>query len=142
MKNVLFDHLEVFLRLAAAGQLFIALLGPMIPRLLDWREPIARMPLLVREVFHIHTFFIALTCAIFGTLTWRFAADLALPPHDLMRWLACSIGLFWGIRSIMQWTHYSPSHWRGLPGRTVAHWALFLGYAAFSITYLLAAFRR
>ena len=59
-----------------------------------------------------------------------------------MRWLAFSIGLFWGIRSIMQWTHYSPSHWRGLPGRTVAHWALFLGYAAFSITYFLAAFRR
>ena len=55
MKNMLFDHLEGFLRLAAGGQLFIALLGPMIPRLLDWREPIARMPLLVREVFHIHT---------------------------------------------------------------------------------------
>jgi hypothetical protein len=142
MNKLIFENLDLLLRLTAAGQLVIAILGPMIPRLLDWREPISRMPLLVREVFHIHTFFIALTCAIFATLTWRFAADIAFPTHELMRWLAFSIGLFWGIRSIMQWSHYSASHWRGLLGRTIAHWALFLGYGAFAITYFLAAFRR
>ena len=127
---------------AAAGQLFIAILGPMIPRLLNWKEPIAAMPLLVREVFWVHTFFISLTCAIFGVITWRFAADIASPAHELIRWFAAGIGLFWGIRCVMQWTVYSSSHWRGLTDKTIAHWALFLGYAAFATTYLLAAFRK
>lgn len=139
--NTLHAHLDSLLRLAAAGQLFIAILGPMIPRLLDWREPIARMPLLVREVFHVHTFFIGLTCAIFGTLTWVFAADIATAAHPMLRWFAFSLGLFWGIRCVMQWAFYSTSHWRGLLPQTVAHWTLFLGYGGFTAAYLLAAFR-
>lgn len=134
--------LTIALLFAAAGQLFIAVLGPMIPRLLHWKEPIAAMPLLVREVFWVHTFFIALTCAIFGGITLRFAADIAQPAHELIRWFAAAIGLFWGIRSVMQWTVYSSSHWRGLPMKTIAHWVLFLGYGAFAVTYLIAAFRK
>jgi hypothetical protein len=134
--------LTTCLLLAAAGQLFIAILGMMIPRILNWKEPIARMPLLVREVFHVHTFFVALTCAIFGVITWRFAADIANPSHELIRWFTAAIGIFWGIRCVMQWTFYSSSHWRGLLDKTIAHWALFLGYGAFAITYLLAAFRK
>lgn len=140
--NIVYLHLELCLRLAAVGQLFIACLGPMIPRLLNWREPIARMPLLVREVFWVHTIFIGMTCAIFGSLTWAFAGDLANPSHDMMRWFCAAIGLFWGVRCIMQWTYYSSSHWRGIPSRTVAHWTLFLGYLAFAITFLTAAFRK
>ncbi len=140
--NLILDHLDVCLRLAAGGQLFIAILGPMIPHLLNWREPIARMPLLVREVFWVHTFFIGLTCAIFGLITWVFAADIAHPAHDMMRWFAFAVGLFWGIRCVMQWTFYSSAHWRGLADKTLAHWALFLGYGAFTVTYFLAAFRK
>lgn len=140
--NTIYAHLDSLLCIAAAGQLFIAILGLNIARMLDWREPIARMPVLVREVFQVHTYFIALTCAIFGTLTWRFAADIALPAHEMIRWFAGSVGLFWGIRSVMQWTYYSSSHWRGLPMKTLAHWTLFLGYGAFAITYFLAAFRK
>ncbi len=133
------ETLTLALQFAAAGQLFIACLGPMIPRLLNWREAIANMPLLVREVFHIHTFFIALTCAIFSVITWRFAADIALPAHELMRWFAFSVGTFWGIRCVMQWTFYSSSHWRGNARLTIIHWTLFLGYGAFAAAYLIAA---
>ncbi len=140
--NIIHNHLDICLRLAAGGQLFIAILGPNLPRLLDWREPIARMPLLVREVFWIHTWFIGLTCGIFGTLTWVFAADLAHPTHEMLRWFSAAVGLFWGIRCIMQWTHYSASHWRGLPNKMLAHWTLFLGYGAFATTYFIAAFRK
>ncbi|MBX7207879.1 MAG: hypothetical protein K1X78_06200 [Verrucomicrobiaceae bacterium] len=127
---------------AAIGQLIIAILGPIILHSMNWKEPLARSPLLMREVFHVHTFFIALTCAIFGVITWRFAADIAQPSHELIRWFAAAIGIFWGIRCVMQWTVYSTSHWRGLFGRTVAHWTLFLGYGAFAITYLVTALRK
>jgi hypothetical protein len=135
------DLLAFALRLAAAGQIFIAAVGSLLPRLLNWRDAVDRMPLLVREVFQIHTWFISLTCAIFGLLTWRFADDLAHGRTLLGAWLCVSIAFFWGLRSILQWLHYSPSHWRGNRRLTLAHWTLFLGYAAWAGVYLAAALR-
>jgi hypothetical protein len=135
------ELLETALRLAACGQLAIAWIGLMIHRWLDWREAIAQMPRLIREVFFVHTWFVALTCAIFGVLTWRFAPELAAGDAELGRWLCGAVSVFWGFRSVLQWTYYSSSHWRGRPGLTAIHWTLFLGYAAWSITYLTAAMR-
>lgn len=59
----------------------------------------------------------------------------------MTRWLCGAIGLFWGIRCVLQWLHYSAVHWRGLPVRTFIHWAVFLGYGAWSTAYFLAAFQ-
>jgi len=84
----------------------------------------------------------SLTLSIFAVLTWRFAAEIAAGPNPPAIWLATAIGLFWLVRSIMQWLHYSSSHWRGNVGRTWIHWMLFLGYGAIAIVYFLAAFRR
>lgn len=133
------DTLILALKLAAAGQIIIAVLGHFLARMLDWKEAISNMPLLVREVFQIHGWFISLTLLMFGTLTWRFAPDIASGSHEFLRWFAASIGIFWGLRCVMQWTHYSSVHWRGITDRTVIHWIIFLSYAAFTVTYLKAA---
>jgi hypothetical protein len=135
-------YLPHLLRIVAACQLFISTLNFFLPRLLDWGPAIRAMPLLVREVFQVHAFFISVTCAIFGVLTWRFADDIADPPHEMLRWFAVCVGSFWAIRSMMQWTHYSPTHWRGLADKTLAHALLFCGYLGFAATYFLAAFRK
>ena len=84
--------------------------------------------------------FISITLAIFGVLTWRFARDLATAGNPLAIWLGIGIAIFWGTRSVMQWLHYSPEHWRGDVTRTAIHWALFLGYGAMAATYAVAAF--
>ena len=60
-------------------------------------------PLIVREVFRIHLVFISITLSIFGALTWRFAYEIARASSPLTIWLAVAIGLFWLIRSAMQW---------------------------------------
>ena len=135
------DSLIICLKLAALGQFVLAVLSVFLPRLLDWKKPIEAMPLLVREVFLIHARFIALTLVIFGTLTWRFARDLASGSHDFLRWFACGAGFFWALRCVMQWTHYSTGHWRGIPSRTAIHWIVFLSYGAFAATYLTAGFK-
>jgi hypothetical protein len=135
------DHLEVILRTAAITQLGVALLNLALIRIMDWKPDLARAPLLIREVFHIHVHFISITLAIFGVLTWRFAGEIATAATPLAVWLAISIAGFWGVRSVMQWSHYSAVHWRGKPARTVIHWALFLGYGAIAAVYLIAAGR-
>jgi len=135
-------HLELWLRIIAVAQIVLAVLSLNLPRVLRWQPDIDRMSLLVREVFEIHSWFIALTLVIWGVLTWRFAPGFAVAPHEMARWLCAAIGIFWGIRCILQWTHYSSSHWRGNASRTWIHWTLFLGYAAWAAVYFIAAFRR
>src|SRR2546423_9153742 len=132
-------NLEFLLRLAALVQLGVVGLNLFLVRLMGWRRDLNAMPLLIREVFQIHVYFISITLAIFGTITWRFAGDIANATHPICVWLAIGIGSFWAVRSIMQWTHYSRVHWRGDRVRTLIHWALFLGYGAFSAIYFKAA---
>lgn len=137
--NSLHDLIELGLRAAAVVQLAVAVLNLSLIRIMKWKPDLDRMPLLIREVFRIHCYFISITLAIFGAITWRFASDIAAAASPITIWLAIGIGMFWLVRSAMQWLHYSPSHWRGDTSRTVIHFALFLGYGALATVYLMAA---
>ena len=79
--------MEIALFIAAAAQLAIAVLNLFLVRIMKWEEPVARMPQLVREVFHVHAGFITITLVIFGVVTIRFAGELAAGTNDLGRWL-------------------------------------------------------
>jgi len=126
-----------WLQIAGASQLGIALLNLFLARILGWKADLDRAPQLLREVFHVHAWFISLTLTIFAIMTWRFAAEMRTNPA--CRWLAAGIGLFWALRTILQITYYSSSHWRGLPGRTLIHIMLLLIYGGFAVLYLLTA---
>ena len=128
------------LEIAALAQLSIAVLNLFLARLMAWREAIIQMPLLVREVFHVHAWFVSITLVIFAAMTFRFAREMAGGGDPVCQWLAAGIGCFWLIRTILQITYYSSSHWRGQLGRTVAHVTLLIIYGGFSAAYLWAAF--
>jgi len=144
MNSLLLNHisLELALRAAALAQLAVAILNLFLIRIMKWKPHLERAPLLISEVFRIHVVFISITLSIFGALTWRFAYEIARVSSPLTIWLAVAIGLFWLVRSAMQWLHYSASHWHGNSLRTVIHWTLFLGYGAMAFVYFAAAFWR
>src|SRR5580765_7776762 len=119
--NFLHAHLELGLRAAAITQIAVAILNLSLIRIMKWKPDLERMPLLIQEVFRVHCFFISLTLAIFGVITWRFAGDIAVAAYPLCIWIAVAIGVFWLVRSAIQWLHYSPTHWRGDTTRTVIH---------------------
>jgi len=131
-------NLRGFLILAAALQLGIAALNLFLVPLLKWKADVARMPLLVREVFYVHAWFISVTLAIFAVLTLRFSEEMALGGNVVARWLAVGIAFFWAIRTVLQVAYYSSSHWRGQPGRTAIHVVLLLLYGGFATTYFCA----
>jgi len=139
--NTLESSLLFLLQSAAALQLGIAVMNLFLVRLLSWQEEVARMPLLVQEVFQVHAWFISITLGIFAAMTWRFAGEMAAGTNLVCRWLAGGIGLFWGIRAVLQATYYSSSHWRGQRGRTVAHAGLLIVYGGFAAVYLWAGLR-
>ena len=129
------------LYIAAAAQLSVAVLNLFLVRIMKWEEEVARMPQLVREVFHVHAWFITITLAIFGVVTIRFADELAAGTNDLGRWLAAGIGIFWLIRWLIQFFYYDSSHWRGKRAETIVHIVLIFLYGSFAGVYLLAAFQ-
>ena len=133
--------LSSLLRISAAAQLAIALLNLWLVRLLDWKADLDRMPLLLREVFHVHCWFISITLAIFGLTTLRHADAMAESSNEVCRWLTAGIGIFWAIRTVLQVTYYSGSHWRGRPVRTAMHVALLATYGGLALVYSLSAFR-
>jgi len=134
--------LEIALRGAAVAQFAVAILNLFLIRIMKWKPDLERAPLLIGEVFRIHVVFISITLSIFGALTWRLAYEIARASGPLAIWLAVAIGLFWLIRSAMQWLNYSASHWRGNFLRTLIHWTLFLGYGAIAFVYFAAALWR
>ena len=128
--------LENGLLLAAAGQFCLAALNLNIARIMQWQSDVARMPLLIRQVFHVHTWFVSAALLIFAVLTWRFAPQIAAGSDPVYRWLACAIGIFWSIRAMLQVCYYSSSHWRGIPPRTVVHVILLVVYSSWAVLYL------
>jgi hypothetical protein len=132
-------RLPMLLQIAAAMQIAVAVLNVFLVQLLKWREDLARMPLLLREVFQVHVWFISVTLAIFAAMTWRFASEIGRGINPVCQWLSASIGVFWAIRTVLQVTYYSSSHWRGQPGRMLAHVALLVVYGGFAGLYIWAA---
>ncbi|MBL9153561.1 MAG: hypothetical protein JNK37_13790 [Verrucomicrobiales bacterium] len=133
--------MPTLLTFAALGQIAIALINLRLDRLLGWQSQLAALPLLMREVFHVHKWFITITLLIFGIITLRFAAEIAGGDNPMARWLAAGIGGFWAIRTAIQWLYYDSSHWRGQPGRTAIHWILTLAYGGCAAVYWFVAFR-
>ena len=131
--------LSLALQAAAVLQFVIALVNLGLESILGWRAEMAQMPLLLREVHRVHSWFISVTVALFGLLTWRFAAELAAGGNPIGCWLVGGIAVFWGLRTVLQITYYSASHWRGKPGRTLLHLACLAAYGGLTLIYALAA---
>jgi hypothetical protein len=134
--------LPLLLKAAAVLQLGIALVNLFLVRLLNWRGELARVPLLLREVFQVHLWFISITLAIFGAMSWRFAAEIGAGTDLALRWMSAGVGFFWAIRTVLQVTYYSSSHWRGQPARLLVHVLVLFLYGGFASVYLSSAFGR
>ncbi|MEU6241698.1 hypothetical protein [Streptomyces sp. NPDC047024] len=112
--------LTVQLRLVGVALIFMGLVHVALPRILGWPADLRASTLLTRQVSYAHLFFIALTCALLGTLPLAFAPAL-LTGAPLPTFLLCGQTLFWGLRWIMEFAYFSPRIWRGDRLRTVGH---------------------
>lgn len=138
MMHWLGEHLAELIKAVAVVQMIVAILNLNLIRFLRWREDLARAPLLLRQVIQVHLWFISLTLAIFAVLSWRFATGMANASDETATWLSGGIGMFWGIRAILQMIYYSGEHWRGRVGPTVVHVVLLLLYVSMSCVYFVA----
>ena len=111
---------ELHLRIAGVLQLLLAVLHLGFPRRFQWREELARLSLLNRQMFHVHTFFVCFVLVLFGALS-AFAADALLEPTRLARCVLGGIAAFWLVRLWCQLFVYDARLWRGKRFETAMH---------------------
>lgn len=127
--------LKLLLVVAAIGQLFVAALNLRLEKILGWKEDLAALPPLMREVFVVHKWFISITLIIFSLFTLRFSGELISGEEVAARWIAGSIAAFWTIRAVIQWCYYGKQHWKGKLRETTVHWILTIVYGGWSLLY-------
>jgi hypothetical protein len=128
----------VFLWLAGFVQIAIASANLFIPKKLNYRENLARVAPIIRQIFVVHSVYIVGVVLLFATVTFGFAAELA-SGRGLGRFLAASMAIFWLCRAPVQLLYYDASLRRTNRAGDVAFTfaALFL-----TITYGAAALAR
>lgn len=122
------------LRAAGAVQLLLAAAHLAFPGPLRWREELAQLSLLNRQIFQVHTLFVCLTITLIGILSLRFPETLLLP-SPLARLVLDGCLAFWCARLAVQWLVFRAELWRGHGGRTLIQWLLTVLWAFLAGTY-------
>lgn len=107
-------------RIVGALMAMLVIVNLVVPGRFRWKEELARVSLLNRQIFQAHTVFIVLLLALFSAL-FLTCAEALLEPTRLSRAILIGLTIFWGLRMLMQWFFYSPAVWRGDRFNTVAH---------------------
>jgi FtsH-binding integral membrane protein len=96
-----------YIWVAGAVQLVIAAANIVLPGKLRYRENIAKLSPIVRQVFVVHAVYIVLVLVFFGLLCLLFAGELA-GGSALGRFLSGFLTVFWSLRVGIQLFYYDP----------------------------------
>jgi hypothetical protein len=115
--------MEFHLRVAGALQIGLAMSHVFFPRRFSWKDELARLSLLNRQIFLVHTSFICLVLLMMGALS-LFATRTLLQSTPLSRLVLGGFASFWGLRLLFQWFVYDWRLWRGQPFNTFVQFLL------------------
>ena len=106
-------------------------------RYFGWERELAEVSLLTRQIFFVHSFFIALGVVLGGAGSFL-CADALLRPGALSRTLLAGMTVFWLCRLLAQFFAYDARIWKGDRFRTVMHVAFSALWIYVTATYGIA----
>ncbi len=112
--------LNFHLKFVGLALMVLAVAHIPIHRHFKWKAETAVLTLLTRQIFHVHTFFVALTVWMFGALTFFFTDEL-LKPSKLSIIILLGFAMFWAIRLFVQFFVYDSKLWQGKKFETTMH---------------------
>lgn len=126
--------MEIHFKIIGALLLALSVVHVIFPRYFHWKEELRHLSLMNRQMMVVHTFFIALVVGMMGLLCLTSAPALIDTP--LGKTICLGLGVFWGIRLVVQLFGYSPDLWRGKPFETVVHIVFTLFWAYLVVVFL------
>ena len=112
----------------------MASLHSVMDRHLHWKEDLAKLTLVNRQIFYVHTFFIALVLALLGALS-LLGTPALLEKSTLAGYFLAGVTLFWLARLGFQFVVYSADLWRGKRFETFVHVAFSLLWSYYTVVY-------
>ena len=111
------------LRLSGAGLILLGLAHLWFSKPLQWKQDLAKLTLVNRQIFLVHCFYVALILVLLGILSLTLA-DSLLQPTPLARAMLCGMTLLWALRLYIQWRVFDPSLWRQNRTNHLVHYVL------------------
>ena len=117
---------ESLIRLAGAGLLLIAVANCVVPKMLNYKENLARVDRMFGQVFKVHAAYTIVTVLGMGILClWRPGFFLKTEEG---RAVAAFLGLYWGSRFLLQQFYYDR-----MIRKRYRRWDLVFGLGFFSL---------
>jgi hypothetical protein len=133
------EWLPDLIRLAGAGQLCVLAASALVPFRLKWKDDLASLPRLHRQMYWVYGGYVVLSIVAFGVISLANADEIAAG-SPLARWFCGYVAVFWGVRLTLQPLFDVRPH--------LTTWWLKAGYhlltllfAGFTAVYGLAAVR-
>jgi hypothetical protein len=129
-------HLSFFIQLAGGLQLMTAVANFFLPRILRYRENLAKVSPIIREIFTIHALYIVLVLVGFGLICLLFPQELC-GASPLGKFLCVFLAIFWGLRVPIQFLSYDKTVKKEHPWGALLFGTVFLYLA---LTFIAATF--
>jgi hypothetical protein len=97
--------LQIAIKLAGVLQLITAAANFFLPTKLHYRENLARVSPIIRQIFIVHSIYIVIVLIGFGLICLLFTHDLC-GASALGTFLSGFLALFWGLRTVLQIIYY------------------------------------
>jgi hypothetical protein len=130
--------MEVHLKVIGFCLILLALMHVTFPRKFDWKNELASLSVMNRQMMYVHTFFIAFIVFLIGILCLTSSSELMTT--ELGRRISLGLGVFWAVRLYFQFFVYSSETWRGKRLETVVHVMASLFWAYMSVIFILVSF--
>ena len=111
--------MEIQLKIIGILLVFLALIHVIFPKYFDWESELKSLSLVNRQMMQVHTFFIALVVLLMGILCLTSSTELIRT--NLGKQISLGLGIFWGIRLLIQFFGYSSELWKGKKLETTIH---------------------
>ena len=131
--------MNIILHLKVVGGLLVtlALANTQFGLYFKWKNELAQVSLLTRQIFQVHGFFIALIVGMMGVCS-LFYTDALLASGALSRIVLAGLVVFWISRLAIQFFVYDPAIWRGRRFYTVMHVVFSILWIYVVLTYSAA----
>jgi len=128
------DLLELSLRVAGWGQVVLILGSLGIPHVLGWRDKLAPLTTLLRQMFWVYSAYIWLTNLCFGLIS-ALGPNLLLDGSPLAACVTGFILSYWLLRMAVQWLYFDISEIPMTGFNVFARWSLEILFTCLTAVY-------
>ena len=111
--------MEVQLKIIGGILFSLSFVHLVFPKKFNWKQELATISLMNRQLMLVHTFFVALVVFLMGLLCICCSEEIVHTPFG--KKIALGLCIFWFIRLIFQFFVYSPQLWKGKKFETSIH---------------------